>query len=240
MNQPKYGSAGQTSETMPNFWDYNYWGSLPGMQTMMSGGLPYGDYKPGSQTAGTQRSLEQVLGGSKDYKLASPKKYMQPMMEQARMQSKGAKNRALSSMQAAEGAGFDPAMQSYMGGLFDSMPAQMMPEMSLSAAQATNQENAPLIAANTSMKNAAMQGLTNLAAINEKALADMMGLKYATQNQSAQAAMNAMVNLIGQGMGTWSQFMPNVSTGYGGAQYSGKMMPGSNPWDWFIHGQMGQ
>lgn len=224
-----------------NYMDPNYWmKSFPGMSTLMGGGLPMQNYDPTQYTGAHMGELNKIMHGSQDQKLAQPGKYLGPMMEQARMGAKGAKNRALTGMQAAEGPGFDPAMQHYMGGVFDSMPSQMMPEMSQSAAQSTAQENAPLIAANAAQRGAAMQGLTNLAGINAKSVADMLGLKYSTMNQALMAGVSSLANLMTQSMGQFQNMLPTVTTGYGGHQYSGKTMPGADPWSWFMHGNMQQ
>lgn len=220
-------------------YDWSWMANMPGMGTLLGGGLPMGDFDPTQFTGATQADLQQILAGSKDYDLAKPGKYLTPMMEQSKMAAKGAKSSATAQLKASEGAGFDPAAQAYFGSIFDVMPAQQAPQMNLAAQQMTQAENAPLIAANTAMQSAAMQGLTNLAAVNQKAYSDMMGLKFSVQNQAVMAAVDAMSRLAGDYMSYQSSMMPSYSVG-GGATgtYSGRYMPGSDPWAWWSRGQM--
>lgn len=219
--------------------DFSWMGQMPGMNYLLGGGIGAagGQYDPTQYTAGHQQTLQDLLGGSQDYNLSSPGKYFNPMQEQTRMASKGAKTKAIGQMKAAEGAGFDPAASAYMSSLFDVMPGQQAPQNMLAAGQLSMQENAPLIAANTAMRQAASQGLTSLAALNQQSVADMMGLKMQTQNQAQIAAMQAMTNLAGQQMGMYSSMMPNYSLKQGQQTWSGKFPIGSNPWDWWTGGQ---
>ena len=214
-------------------YDWSWMANMPGMGTLLGGGLPMGEFDPSQFTGATQAQLQQILGGSKDFDLAKTGKYLNPMMEQSKMAAKGAKNSATARLKASEGAGFDPAAQSYFSSIFDAMPAQQAPGMNLAAMQMTQAENAPLIAANTAMKSAAMQGLTNLAAVNQKAYSDMMGLKFSVQNQAVMSAVDAMARMSGDYMSAQMQMMPNAQAG----MYSGKVPAGMNPWDWFYRGQ---
>ena len=216
-------------------YDWSWMANMPGMGTLLGGGMPMGEFDPTQFTGGTQQQLQQILSGSKDYDLAKPGKYLNPMMEQAKMSAKGAKTSATAQLKASEGAGFDPAAQAYFGSIFDTMPAQQAPGMHLAAQQMTQAENAPLIAANTAMQSAAMQGLTNLSAVNQKAYSDMMGLKYSVQNQAVMSAVDAMTRLAGDYMSSQMQMMPSVS--WGG--YHGKVPAGMDPYQWFTRGIMG-